>query len=304
MLDAGGYCLHIWEMGCGSPAVIFDAALGASCLSWLLVQPEVARFARAVTYDRAGLGWSDLGPEPRTARHIAEELHTLLQTANLPPPYVLVGHSFGGFSAQLFASRFREEVAGLVLVDVPSPSEWVSPSPQDLRRLEIGARLARRGAWAARLGIARVVSWLVSSGARGMARMAVSLVDGGILRPADQDRILAPLHCVPKEYHPALKHLWTQPKFFSALASQMENLPETAKQVLEAGVPPDLPLVVLTAASPSPSRLHEQVETARLSRRGRNMVASHSGHWIPLEEPELVIQAIREVIAESCRQAW
>jgi len=86
--------MHIHATGKGTPTVVFESGMGASCLSWTLVQPQVAQFARAVSYDRAGHGWSDPAGEPRTARKIAQELHTLLDAAGIPGPYVLVGHSF------------------------------------------------------------------------------------------------------------------------------------------------------------------------------------------------------------------
>src|SRR6185437_4833919 len=95
LVDVGGFRLHLHSEGDGAPAVIFDAALGGSSLSWALVQPRVAAFTRACSYDRAGFGWSDAGPMPRTASEIAKELHALLAAAGGKPPYILVGHSFG-----------------------------------------------------------------------------------------------------------------------------------------------------------------------------------------------------------------
>ena len=101
-----------------SPSVVFESGLGGTSLDWARVQPEVARFTRACSYDRAGYGWSERGPEPRHADRIAAELDRLLLHANVPPPYVLVGHSFGGLAARLLAARKeRRAVAGLVLVD-------------------------------------------------------------------------------------------------------------------------------------------------------------------------------------------
>lgn len=89
--------MHIRSAEEGTPTVVFASGMGASCLSWTRVQPEIAQFSRAVSYDRAGHGWSDLAPEPRTARQLAQELHELLDAAGVPGPYVLVGHSFGGY---------------------------------------------------------------------------------------------------------------------------------------------------------------------------------------------------------------
>jgi pimeloyl-ACP methyl ester carboxylesterase len=113
----GDHRLHVYCEGEGSPTVIFESGLGGTSLDWSLIQPEVARHTRACVYDRAGYGWSDRGPAPRHSRQIVSELESLLGFSSIAGPYVLVGHSFGGFNAQLFARRNPERVAGLVLVD-------------------------------------------------------------------------------------------------------------------------------------------------------------------------------------------
>ena len=105
LVSVGNHRLHIRCDGDGSPTVIFDAALGGSSLSWSLVHPSIARITRACSYDRAGFGWSEAGPLPRTAGRIADELHTLLRVAAVPAPYVLVGHSFGGLVTRLYTHR-------------------------------------------------------------------------------------------------------------------------------------------------------------------------------------------------------
>jgi hypothetical protein len=111
-----------------APTVLFESGMGASCLSWTYVQPAVAEFSRAVSYDRAGHGWSDPAHGPRTAQQIAQELHALLDATGVPGPYVLVGHSFGGYVTRAFARLYREEVVGMVLVDSIHPAEWERPS--------------------------------------------------------------------------------------------------------------------------------------------------------------------------------
>src|SRR5919199_6834172 len=124
MVDVGGYRLHINCTGTGSPTVVIDGGWGdwsASWSSW--VQPEVARTTRVCTYDRAGMGWSEAGPLPRTAEHFAHELHTLLHNAHVLGPYVLVGHSFGGLPVRVFAHEYAAEVAGVVLIESMHPSQ-------------------------------------------------------------------------------------------------------------------------------------------------------------------------------------
>src|SRR5690349_22698564 len=115
LVDVGGYRLHIQCVGTGSPTVVLDAGLGGSSLDWSLVQPELGRSTRVCAYDRAGMGWSDLGPQPRTPRQIADELHTLLTNAGIAGPYVLVGHSLAGKNVRLFAQQYPAEVGAMVL---------------------------------------------------------------------------------------------------------------------------------------------------------------------------------------------
>src|SRR5258707_3560328 len=117
LVDIGGYRLHLWCTGNGAPAVILDTGLGGSSPGWYLVQPDVARFTGVCSYDRAGMGYSDPGPSPRTARRIASELATLLDRSGIAGPVVLVGASIAGFNVRVFASDHPELAAGLVLVE-------------------------------------------------------------------------------------------------------------------------------------------------------------------------------------------
>ena len=117
MIDVGGYSLHLNCSGKKGPSVILDSGLGDFSLTWYNIQPQIAKFSHVCSYDRAGLGWSDKGPNPRTCVMIAQELHTLLHNANVKPPYILVGHSLGGLNMQVFADLYPNEVAGLILLD-------------------------------------------------------------------------------------------------------------------------------------------------------------------------------------------
>src|ERR1700738_3713684 len=120
LVDAGGFRLNLYCMGNGSPTVVFDSGWGDWAPAWSKVQPEVAKWTRACSYDRAGAGFSDPGPMPRTSGRIAEELRTALHHAGIAGPYILVGHSFGGDNVRTFADLYMREVAGLVLVDADS----------------------------------------------------------------------------------------------------------------------------------------------------------------------------------------
>jgi len=130
LVDMGGYNLHIYCMGEDSPTVILETGLGTMLADWANIQPEVASTTRICAYDRAGVGWSDPGLQPRDPQQIAQELHTLLDKANIPGPYVLVGQSFGGLYVRMYAAQYPEDVAGMVLVDASHPDMWSRFPPE------------------------------------------------------------------------------------------------------------------------------------------------------------------------------
>jgi pimeloyl-ACP methyl ester carboxylesterase len=298
LIDIGTHRLHLHCVGEGTPTVVFDAALGGSSLSWRLVQPEVARVTRACTYDRAGFGWSEGGPLPRTAGRVADELHTLLHRAGVAGPYLLVGHSFGGLVMRLFAARHRREVAGLVLIEPAVPEDWVKPSEEKRALIARGERLCRYGEVAARSGVARVVSALARAGALTPARMLVKMVSRGGLRREDEG-ILAPIWKLPPDARRLLGEMWTQRRFFAALGSQIVNIGESAAEVLAD--PPgfgDLPLAVITAEGARPERLEADRALARRSTRGRQVLAADSGHWVPLDAPRTVSDTVLTLLGD------
>lgn len=159
LVDVGGYRLHIQCLGQGSPTVLFESALGAGSPTWAWVQPDVARSTRACAYDRAGEGWSDLGPDPRDAEHIARELHALLTSADIAPPYVVVGHSFGGLYVRAFTDLYPTEVVGMVLVDASHPDQWAR-SDDGRAAQRANEQSAVVAPWLARLGLLRLTSFV------------------------------------------------------------------------------------------------------------------------------------------------
>ncbi len=289
--------MHVHVTGEGTPTVVFESGMGASCLSWTLVQPQVAQFARAVSYDRAGHGWSDPAREPRTARQIAQELRTLLGAAGVPAPYILVGHSFGGYVNRAFAHMYCNEVIGMVLVDCLHPAEWENPTPEQLRMIEVGLRYAWIAAWLARLGFVR---FCLARLARGSPRLGWAAVRAfGIGTAAAAQRIAGEIRKLPAPILPIVRALWSQPKNFMSLGQHVAALPDSAAQAAAVSSLGDLPLVVLSGDHHAAPYIDWQRDLAQLSSRGRHLVASDSGHWIHLDHPELVTRAIREVVAAA-----
>src|ERR687897_2419342 len=130
MVDVGGYSLHIDCVGQGGPTVVLDAGSGGFSAQWVRVQRQVSGTTRVCAYDRAGMGWSEMGPDPRDAKQISSELHTLLSKAGIDGPHVLVGHSFGGLYMQTYAARYPDEVAGVALVDSSADPDQFSQRPE------------------------------------------------------------------------------------------------------------------------------------------------------------------------------
>jgi len=152
MVDVGGYQLHLNIMGKATdqPTVILDVGMVSFSSNWAWVQPKIAEVTQVVSYDRAGLGWSEPGPEPRDAGQSARELHTALQNAGINPPYVLAGHSYGGLVTQVFAVLYPNEVVGMVLVDASNPDQWSVmgfPSKNVAVGQNLYSFLARFGTW-------------------------------------------------------------------------------------------------------------------------------------------------------------
>ncbi len=289
--------MHIHVAGEGTPTVVFESGMGASCLSWTLVQPQVAQFTRAVSYDRAGHGWSDPAREPRTARQIAQELRALLDATDVPGPYVLVGHSFGGYVNRAFAQLYRNEVVGMVLVDSLHPAEWKNPTPEQLQMIEVGLRYAWIAAWLARLGFVRSCLARLARGSPRLGWAAASAF--GVDTAAAVQRIAGEIRKLPAPILPIVRELWSQPKNFMSLGQHVAALPVSAAQAAAVSSLGDLPLVVLSADHHAPPYTDWQRDLAQLSSLGRHLVASDSGHWIHLDHPELVTRAIREVVVAA-----
>ena len=268
LVDVGGYRLHLDCRGEGSPTIVMDAGLGKSSLDWTLVQPQLARETQVCTYDRAGMGWSERGPAPRTPSHIASELHVLLHNAGVSGPYVLVGHSLAGKNLRVFANDYPAEVAGMVLVDA---------------RSELVEANADQPAFAAALE-AQATQYVVAR------RFGIARLFGGSL-------IGLPQISPPLATQMALFE--TNP---SAVATTTrEGINRTADDLTLAGSDlGSMPLVVIAAGNnmTDPAWSAAQTSMAELSTNGRLLVAEGSGHAVHLERPEIVIDAISGLVAE------
>ena len=296
LIDIGTHRLHVFEQGSGGPTIVLEAGLMSTTLSWDNLQHKLAQSYRVVSYDRAGLGWSDLGPMPRTSDRIVEELHTLLHRAGVPPPYILVGHSFGGLTVPLFAALFPEETAGMVLVDPVAPKEWNPPSEHDRRLTQIGATICRRAALLSRVGLVRFVSFLLTTRLKNVAACLVRVISRGA--PTDAGAVSSPwFSALPAREREMAAVFWVQERFALTIASQLENLPYSAARAARLDGPFDKPVVILSASAAPEKRRKEHAAMAERLPDGDYVLAGGSNHWIMQSQPELVIRAIQKVAA-------
>lgn len=287
MIDIGGYRLHMHIEGEGTPTVVFESGAGGISLHWELVRPAIAKITRVVTYDRAGLGWSDPSPKPRRADVMAEELHTLLQNANIEAPFILVGHSLGGVVARQFAAKYPNEVAGLVMVD-SAHEQQVKHFPKALVKMVNSMK--------GMMGVMKLISKL---GVFALKPDLVQIGDNGKLSKglvANMQGVMASNNSHAEAMIAETESVFaaeTQP------VSTLGDLPLTVirhGRLDENAVPPSLGQQVRDDYEAAWQML--QAEILFLSTRGRLIVAERSGHNIMFEQPEIVIESILEMMGK------
>jgi pimeloyl-ACP methyl ester carboxylesterase len=272
--------LHLWEAGRSGPCVILESGISGTSLSWEPVQDRAAAFARVLSYDRAGLGWSQPPTQSRSLDHLVAELRAALQSANIPTPFILVGHSFGGLIVKHFAAQHPSEVKALVLVDPVPIKDWYPLTSQQAARLSLGVKLSRRGAWLARAGVVRLALDLLLSGSGAIPRLMARATAGH--GASVTSRLTGEVRKLPKELWPMVCAHWSLPKSFRAMAGYLEALPANAASVQ---IPAAIPTIVLTPPNPN----------CEIPEGAIHRIAPNSGHWIQLDEPDLVVQAIRDL---------
>ncbi len=278
--------------GLNAPTIVIDAGNGSYSLDWSNIQHRLASSYRVCTYDRPGYGWSELSRSPRDADHIVEELHSLLQAAGEPGPYLLIGHSLGGLHMQLYTARYPDEVAGLLLVESPGANLQNDAAYQQQAQITTGTYKTMRFLTAS--GLLRVLGPLIGS---------QTLPAGAASLPAREQEVYVQLLLDPRHYE-------------TALAEKENNLrsAEQLKAALEQSNHPfgDLPLIVLTAGmidvpegnNPfatrripvEPGVIAQQADLATLSTQGKRQIVPNSGHLMQHDDPEAILKAINDLI--------
>lgn len=296
-IEINGTPLHVLVTGRGAPTVVFEAGIAASSASWRPVQEAIAQITTTVAYDRAGLAWSARAARGLTPSEMIDSLHVLLARAAPPPPYVLVGHSFGALLVRLYADRWPGEVAGLVLIDPALLLEWANPDLQRLKMLGRGISLSRRGAWLARIGVVRLSLAMLASGARSLPKLISHLSSGR--GHSVSERLVGEVRKLPPELWPTVQSHWCRPESFESMARHLQALPTAAAEVFETKPLGTVPVTVISADRLTSEQLAEHRAIAASSEQGQHLIATESGHWVHLDQPDLVIAAIREMASRD-----
>lgn len=294
-IEIAGRKLHLHCTGpigrYGQPTVVLIAGLGTSTLGWSLVQPEIEKRARVCSYDRVGLGYSDADPTfaPRPGSKMAEELHALLEYGGVQPPYLLVGHSIGGFVVRAYFNRHPKELIGAVIVDGSSEFMEERFDGRDWQakwqtRIDAEHDRSSRERLLTALGITK---WMLRQQVKAVpSPVSAAVVDATLFQK-------------------------NQPTYFRAALAEMEGIAQTIAEVKKRGGLGELPTIVLTAGKAHPladaARAKEmqriwiqelQPQLAHLSTRGKQIVVD-SGHMMPFEAPNAVVKAVFDVLDEA-----
>lgn len=291
LIDVGGYSLHLHTAGVSGPTVILEHSLGG--IEGYLLLPEIAKLTRVCIYDRAGYGWSDHSPYPRTSMQMVAELDYLLTKAEIAPPYILVGNSFGSYNVRLYAQQFPEKVMGMVLTDGLHETAMLRMSIY-LQCLKLfflsGFFMSFLGSI---FGIVRLLKVIGTF-----------------------EAIKRELVKFPKETLKPVKRSFCRPKHWMTMSREMVNLDTSSRQVKSANNFGALPIVSIKANTffhPSPwtiflpmgdaNRLREQMhaEILQLSTNCVQLPADRSGHFVWIDQPEVILTAILTILENSDR---
>jgi pimeloyl-ACP methyl ester carboxylesterase len=288
MVDVGGYRMHLHCLGEGSPTVVVEAGQGSAGIQYANIQQEFARYTRVCVYDRAGLGWSDLGQPPRSAAIVVDELHSLLERGGVAGPYVLVGHSLGGLFSLLYTHTYPADVAGVVLIDSVHMDRFTRAPQREIESLRSITRVMP-----VFYGVQTAIALT------GIPALLPSASVEANALPPDAVEQFAALSKSSLRYGAGVYH---EIKALEAYYQEVQ-----AAEITSLG---SIPLVVLSHSEPegymgfSPEEIEAseqnwrafQAELAALSSQGTFILAVESGHNIHLERPELVLESIQSVL--------
>jgi pimeloyl-ACP methyl ester carboxylesterase len=257
--------IHVIDSGSGPATVILEAGLSSVSIDWSFVQPELTKAARVISYDRGNYGWSRSSRKTMTAGDSIEELREMLQAVDAKPPFILVGHSYGGMIMRLFASTYPEETAGVILVDAAHENQYIE-NDQNKPRIQKFKRLAQIGFVTSLAGIPRLIKQKVGRKYLG------------------------------EKNRKTLNYIGYTPGACQSLYYEFRDTGKSAVQLLESKpLANDLPMTVISAPNPSDQWNQNQIHLRKLTKDMRQIEAD-TGHSVHIEKPQVVIEAIIEML--------
>lgn len=288
--------MHLRVEGEGHPTVLFEAGLAASSVSWSCIQDEVSSYTRTIAYDRLGLGWSHAPSRPRGLRTMASELAGGLHAAGVHGPLVLVAHSFGGCLARYFTAAHPGRVAALVLVDPMEQCEFHPLTHCLDRQLRRGTLLANFSAELCEWGLLRFALESALKHSAKLSRFVSQSMNENRRGSELSVKLLDELRKLPPSTWGAIKAHWCCPKNLRVVGEYLELMPRLCATPLDDSALRNLPLWVISTGTTPASRLVGHRRTASLSAHGRHILADRSGHWVQLDQPELLLNTIRQAV--------
>jgi pimeloyl-ACP methyl ester carboxylesterase len=257
--------VHAIVSGEGPVTVILEAGLSSTSLDWCYIQPEISQHARVIAYDRGHYGWSRTKRKTMTSLDSVEEIRDMLRELNIIPPYILVGHSFGGLSMRLFASMYRDEVAGLVLVDAAHENQYV-PNEENAKRMKSFRRLVSFGYVTSLIGIPRMLK-------QKIGRKFLS-----------------------EKYNDALKYIGYTLGAYKSVYREYADSRKSAQQLLHAEpLQSELPVIVISANNQPENWKKNQLLLTKLTDHTEH-IETDTGHSVHLESPQVVNDAILKLL--------
>ncbi|QLE59459.1 alpha/beta hydrolase [Nostoc sp. TCL26-01] len=295
LIDVGGHRLHLYTLGKSSPTlptVVLEHSLGG-IEGYLLVQ-EIAKLTQVCIYDRAGYGWSDYSPHPRTSEQIVKELNSLLTQAEIAPPYILVGNSFGSYNVRLYAHYFPEKVVGIVLTDGLHETGMLKMSIY-LQGLKL-------------FFISGFIMSILGS-IFGIIRLLKVMGTFELIKPE--------LRKYSSEYLKPIKRSFCRPQHWITMIRELFNLDTSSRQILSNSQSGTIPIVSIkahtffhpsmwttflpiAAANDLREQMHRQI--LNLSTDCTQLQAHQSGHFVWIDQPEIILSAVQMIIEKLKRQ--
>ncbi|WP_426899510.1 alpha/beta fold hydrolase [Rossellomorea vietnamensis] len=270
MVKTRNSTIHVVDSGSGPATIILEAGFSSASIDWCFVQPEIAKLARVISYDRGGYGWSRTKRQTRTVGDSLEELKEWLDLLEVKPPYILVGHSYGGMIMRLFASTYPNETKGLILVDAAHENQYIENASNKSRTKKFNL-LAKFG---------YLTSWI------GIPRLMKHRVGRKYLGP---------------EHEKTLKYIGHTPEAYQTLYFEFRDTGKSAQQILKAEpLPADLPVTVISAYNPAKEWNENQERMVKLTQNTKQIKVA-AGHSVHVEKPSIVIEEIVEMINRTAQ---